>query len=133
MQVTSTRIENGAITYNHLATDAKTSILANVGITFRADGFLRVINNLDPTTFTFATNTLKNIYIYREVAGTAGSTAIRLTKNGASLYTTTIAYTETTKGINSLSLSVTNGDLLALDITAIESGEPQTLVVTATV
>ena len=101
---------------------------------FHANGPYQVDTNVDGGFVSSVTETIGAVILYREVAGTSGSTILDLNKNGTSMYTTTanrptIAFNDSDLIVIAALPDIVSiapfTDVITVDTDQIEGGEPE--------
>jgi len=103
---------------------------------FTANGYYTVDTEVDGSWISDVDFTVTAIWVWRETAGSAGSTILDVNKNGTTMYTTqgnrpTIEYDDADNTVDCTLpdvVAVTAGDIITVDIDEVESGVPQNVI-----
>ena len=106
------------------------------GIVLRNNGALVVATDLDPTQ-AVGSSTISAVRLLRQTAGSSGSTIIDVHKNGTTIFTTQANRPSVTSAAGNNATdskapddtSLSDGDILTLDIDQVEGGSPDTVTV----
>lgn len=99
---------------------------------FVANGYYRVDTDVDGVTIVPHNGSITNITLHREIAGLTGVTTVTLQLNQVDLPIAPPIQVAATDGNDAqytvnVSIPVVNGDILTMNIDAVETGEPQNL------